>query len=119
MGLLLGWLALIGPAVATSNQSAVVHQDRLAHHGVIRPYQQKGRTPALDEQERVCKDSMVPAPRVVVLLSDYLWATLTGPNELQRFCLYPALPVLDHALLAVPTRTCHRLLRAILQPNAP
>ncbi|MBO3272245.1 hypothetical protein [Hymenobacter defluvii] len=86
---------------------------------MIRPYQQKGKTLALDEQERVCKDSMVLAPRVIVLLSDHLWATLAGPNELQRFCLYPALPVLDNALLAVPTRTCHRLLRAILQPNAP
>lgn len=96
-----------------------MYPDHPAHHGVIRPYQKKGKTPALDEQERVCKDSMVLAPRVVVLLSDYLWAALAGPNEQQRFYLYPALPVLEHALLAVPTRTCHQLLRAILQPNAP
>lgn len=117
--LLLGWLGVVTPSDSGANQPAVAHQSSLASHSVIRPYQKKGGIPALAEQERVRQDPMVLAPRVVVVLSDYLLATFAGPNELQRSSLYLALPMLDHTLLAVPTRTCHRLLRAVLQPNAP
>lgn len=119
IGLLLGWLGLVVPSVSEANQATELHQDSLVHHGVIRPYQKKGGLSALAEQEHVRKDSMVLAPRLVVVLSDYLQAAFSASNELQRYFMRPALSVLNRSLFAVPTLACHRLLRTVLQPNAP